>query len=109
VRGYVVLVWAGRHVSEMSELDEEEIRAYCMGEVSVVRSLQRIYRPMKMNVLILGNKTPHLHSHIIPRHATDPAPEEPIPWSKMFQKEEIPQLTLLRQRDVLCRELGVVQ
>jgi diadenosine tetraphosphate (Ap4A) HIT family hydrolase len=32
-----------------------------------------------MNIEILGNTTPHLHTHLRPRHEDDPAPFGPLP------------------------------
>jgi diadenosine tetraphosphate (Ap4A) HIT family hydrolase len=33
---------------------------------------------MKMNWLSLGNGVPHLHIHLVPRHADDPAAGGPL-------------------------------
>ena len=37
------------------------------------------YQPLKMNYQTLGNTVPHLHTHLIPRFAEDPAPGHPFP------------------------------
>ena len=40
----------------------------------VARALEQRYAPFKMNYLHLGNGVPHLHVHLVPRHADDPRP-----------------------------------
>lgn len=35
---------------------------------------------MKLNYDVLGNWTPHLHTHIVPRYADDPRPGWPFPF-----------------------------
>ncbi len=34
---------------------------------------------MKINYQTLGNRTPHLHTHVTPRYEDDPAPGAPLP------------------------------
>ena len=34
------------------------------------------FRPVKVNYGLLGNQLPHLHWHVIPRLAGDPAPRD---------------------------------
>jgi len=40
----------------------------------VAKAVDDRYRPAKLNLQILGNTVPHLHTHVIPRYASDPAP-----------------------------------
>jgi diadenosine tetraphosphate (Ap4A) HIT family hydrolase len=37
------------------------------------------YEPLKMSYETLGNSLPHLHTHLVPRFAVDPAPGQPFP------------------------------
>jgi diadenosine tetraphosphate (Ap4A) HIT family hydrolase len=77
--GYVLLVLR-RHVTELYDLPSAE-RATLMEEVSrVAQALARIFRPVKMNYELLGNLVPHIHWHLVPRLATDPALRGPI-WT----------------------------
>jgi diadenosine tetraphosphate (Ap4A) HIT family hydrolase len=76
--GYVYVIWKGRHVTEPTELSDEE-RSGFWSEVTLVASaVQERYQPMKMNWLSLGNGVPHLHVHLVPRYADDPAAGGPI-------------------------------
>lgn len=69
-----------RHIKEMSDLDPHE-RERLMTVVFVVEQAVRdIMRPDKINLASLGNKTPHLHWHVIPRFTLDRHFPDPI-WS----------------------------
>lgn len=69
-----------RHIREMSDLDEDE-RARLMRVVfRVEQAVRDVMRPDKINLASLGNKTPHLHWHVIPRFTRDRHFPEPI-WA----------------------------
>lgn len=78
VRGYTVAIWRGRHVSELHDLTADEIGRY-MSEVSRVgRAIADHFAAAKLNYEILGNRVPHVHTHIVPRYLDDPAPGRPL-------------------------------
>ena len=77
VKGYCVLI-CRRHVIELSELSRPERAAYFDEVALVANVLQKIFAADKMNYNILGNVSPHLHTHILPRYFTDSAPNRPI-------------------------------
>lgn len=37
------------------------------------------FHPLKINYQTLGNRVPHLHTHVTPRYRDDPAPGAPLP------------------------------
>lgn len=77
--GYTLFL-CKQHVCELHELDPEFRRKY-LHEMSVVsEAVFRAFKPKKLNYALLGNLDPHLHWHIIPRHADDPEPNKPA-WS----------------------------
>src|SRR3954464_3734497 len=78
-RGYTVVIWRGRHVTEPTELNETESRDYGNDVLTVARALLAYYRPLKMNYETLGNSLPHLHTHLVPRFRDAPAPGRPFP------------------------------
>jgi len=68
--GFCRVVW-NEHVTEFSDLDETD-RSHLMKIVAAVeRSLRSMLSPHKMNIASLGNQTPHLHWHVIPRYRDD--------------------------------------
>ena len=59
------------HVKEMTDLAPPE-RARIMKVVFAVETtLREIFNPAKINLASLGNKTPHVHWHVIPRFEND--------------------------------------
>jgi diadenosine tetraphosphate (Ap4A) HIT family hydrolase len=60
-----------RHVKEMTDLDAEERQALMQVVFAAERALRELMQPAKINLASLGNMTPHLHWHVIPRFADD--------------------------------------
>jgi diadenosine tetraphosphate (Ap4A) HIT family hydrolase len=85
VPGYTVAVWNGRHVSEPTELKDQEAAGYWLETLRVGRAVEQSLEHAKMNYQMLGNNVPHLHAHIVPRPLLDPAPNRPLPWSFLDQ------------------------
>ena len=77
--GYCRVIW-NAHIKELTDLDAEDRRRFMEIVFEVEAALRSSLSPDKMNVASLGNLTPHLHWHIIPRFADDPAFPKPI-WA----------------------------
>ena len=66
-----------RHATEMTDLDEAERDALMAVVYAVEAAVRETMQPDKMNLASLGNMTPHVHWHVIPRFRDDrhfPAP-----------------------------------
>jgi diadenosine tetraphosphate (Ap4A) HIT family hydrolase len=75
--GWAVVVFK-RHATELFHLAPTE-RIQLMEEVSrFAKVLAETFDAKKMNYGLLGNQMPHIHWHLIPRLAGDPAPLEPV-------------------------------
>jgi diadenosine tetraphosphate (Ap4A) HIT family hydrolase len=85
--GYTVVIWRGRHVTEPTELRDEEAGGYWLEVLRVARALIEYYQPLKMNYETLGNSLPHLHTHLVPRYQVDPAPGQPFPLAAQLGGE----------------------
>jgi diadenosine tetraphosphate (Ap4A) HIT family hydrolase len=96
-RGYTVVIWRGRHVTEPTELDDAEAAGYWAELLSVARALITVYQPLKMNYDTLGNSLPHLHTHLVPRYPVDPCPGRPFPLPSGPGEAMIPEADLLAQ------------
>ena len=84
-QGYCRVIW-NSHVKEMSDLTPH-LRQAMMNTVFVVESVVReILLPDKINLASLGNMTPHLHWHIIPRFNDDAHFPNPI-WGTTMRKQ----------------------
>ena len=102
--GYVLLVLR-RHVTELYDLPAPE-RATLMEEVSrVAQALAQVFRPVKMNYELLGNLVPHIHWHLVPRLATDPALHSPI-WTVEHQAVAPPPVAARERIESIRRALA---
>jgi len=88
-RGYTLVIWRGRHVTEPTELTEEEASGYWRDVLTVARALIQHFHPLKMNYETLGNSLPHLHTHLLPRYVEDPAPGHPFPLAPLNGSEPL--------------------
>ena len=67
-----------RHVAEMTDLDGEEPQEIMRIVFSVEATLRHLLNPDKINLASLGNMTPHVHWHVIPRWREDRCFPHPI-------------------------------
>ncbi|MBU6432026.1 MAG: HIT family protein, partial [Nitrospirae bacterium] len=75
--GWTVVAFK-RHATELFHLAPTE-RIQLMEEVNLIAQVvAQAYEARKINYELLGNQLPHIHWHIIPRLANDPAPLEPV-------------------------------
>jgi diadenosine tetraphosphate (Ap4A) HIT family hydrolase len=70
-RGYCIVIWRGRHVAEPTELSGTEAGQYWDDVLRVARAIEVHYTPAKLNLMMLGNSLPHLHTHVVPRYVDD--------------------------------------
>ena len=84
--GFCRVIW-GRHVREMTDLSPAE-RNHLMAVVFAVESaLREVLSPDKINLASLGNQTPHVHWHVIPRWKTDRHFPRPV-WTEPLRATE---------------------
>jgi len=78
--GFCRVIW-NTHVREMTDLPSVS-RAHLMHVVCALESALRArLAPAKMNIASLGNQTPHLHWHVIPRFFDDSHFPQPV-WGE---------------------------
>lgn len=97
--GFCRVVW-NSHVKEMTDLAPEQ-RDHLMRVVFAVELvLRELLNPAKINLASLGNQTPHLHWHVIPRYDDDAHFPDPV-WSERLRDgatRAMPDLGLLRSK-----------
>ena len=75
--GFCRVIW-NAHVREMTDLGVAD-RDHLMRVVYAVESALRArLAPDKMNLATLGNVTPHLHWHVVPRYCDDSHFPQPV-------------------------------
>jgi diadenosine tetraphosphate (Ap4A) HIT family hydrolase len=77
--GFLRVIWQG-HVREMSDLDAAQRSGLLAAVFAAEHALIDILHPDKVNLASLGNMTPHLHWHVIPRFRGDPHFPDPV-WA----------------------------
>jgi diadenosine tetraphosphate (Ap4A) HIT family hydrolase len=75
--GYCVLV-SRSHARELFALPDDERRCYLDEMCLLARAIDAAVSPHKVNYELLGNQVPHLHWHLFPRSADDPARLSPV-------------------------------
>lgn len=81
--GFVRVIW-NAHVRELTDLTAAD-RDHLMQAVTAVElALRAVMQPHKINVASLGNLTPHLHWHVIPRFEDDPHFPRPV-WAERLR------------------------
>lgn len=82
--GYCRAIW-GAHVAEMTDLTEADRARFMRVVFGLESALRELLRPDKINLASLGNVTPHLHWHVIPRFRGDPHFPNPI-WGTLIRQ-----------------------
>lgn len=68
--GFCRVIWRA-HVAEMTDLSPGERRHLMELVFGVETVLRQVLKPAKINLASLGNQVPHVHWHVIARHADD--------------------------------------
>ncbi|MES2759611.1 MAG: HIT family protein [Pseudomonadota bacterium] len=92
--GFCRVVW-NDHVKEMSDLSSSDRTALMDAVWKVEQAMRAVMAPDKVNLASLGNMTPHLHWHVIPRYAGDAHFPNPV-WSEAVRTTDEPVLTARR-------------
>ena len=71
-----------RHVKEITDLETGERSLLMRVLLAVESSVRVVVNPDKINLASLGNMTPHVHWHVIPRFADDRHFPNPI-WGEV--------------------------
>ncbi|MDQ3260028.1 MAG: HIT family protein [Pseudomonadota bacterium] len=82
--GFSRVIWQN-HVREMTDLSREDRTHFMSIVFAVEETLRQIMQPDKINLASLGNVTPHLHWHVIPRFVGDKHFPGPI-WGHVMRE-----------------------
>ena len=105
--GWTVLVWK-RHVTELFQLGQSERQDLMDRMTELAQVLSETFHAVKINYALLGNQVPHMHWHLVPRLADDPAPQEAI-WGVTHQPKRLPSETLLTRVSQIRQGLESLQ
>ncbi|MES2128577.1 MAG: HIT family protein [Pseudomonadota bacterium] len=92
--GFCRVIW-NAHVKEMSDLSGADRMVLMDAVWHVELAVREVMEPGKVNVASLGNMTPHLHWHVIPRFADDAHFPNPV-WAAAVRTTDEPILAARR-------------
>ncbi|MFN5993154.1 MAG: HIT family protein, partial [Betaproteobacteria bacterium] len=69
-RGFCRVIW-NAHTKEITDLTRDDRNRFMDAVYRLETALRSSLDPDKMNIASLGNMTPHLHWHVIPRFHDD--------------------------------------
>lgn len=95
--GYARVIW-NAHLRELTDLDPDSRSRLMAAVFGVEAAIRAVLDPLKVNVASLGNVTPHLHWHVIPRFADDAHFPAPI-WSAARRNSD--DASILRRRSLM--------
>jgi diadenosine tetraphosphate (Ap4A) HIT family hydrolase len=98
--GFARVVW-NEHVREMSDLPDADRLLLNDAVWKLEQAVREVMQPLKVNVASLGNVVPHLHWHVIPRHADDAHFPAPV-WAQAVRETPA---EVLEERRALLPEL----
>lgn len=97
--GFVRIV-LNKHVKEITDLNEHDAVSLFRVVFASERIVRDVYLPDKVNIASLGNVTPHIHWHIIPRFLADKHYPNPI-WGEVTHSGYVPTAEILNARQGL--------
>ena len=78
-----------RHAREMTDLAPAERDALMAVVYAVESAVRETMQPDKMNLASLGNMTPHVHWHVVPRFRDDRHFPTPV-WAAPKREAQVP-------------------
>jgi diadenosine tetraphosphate (Ap4A) HIT family hydrolase len=83
--GFCRVIW-NAHVKEMTDLNLAERTRLMQAVFATESAVREVCAPHKVNLASLGNAVPHLHWHVIPRHAEDAHFPNPV-WGERRRQQ----------------------
>jgi diadenosine tetraphosphate (Ap4A) HIT family hydrolase len=98
------VVW-NSHVREMTDLPAADRAHLMLAVFGVEQALRNLLNPAKINLASLGNQTPHVHWHVVPRFADDRHFPRPI-WALPVREDAGRKTSPDVSDEVLCMALS---
>lgn len=96
-------VVAQAHLAEWTDLEPEQRRQFMAAVEAVELTMRRVLQPAKVNLASLGNQVPHLHWHVVGRHAWDASFPGAI-WAPPLREAPEAAVQAVRARLSACDE-----
>lgn len=101
-----LLMVSARHVWKITDLSPEEYAALMESVYRAAQAVTALYKPDKINYLVFGDTSTHLHVHIVPKY------QQGKDWGRVFLTDEPNPVYLTQQEyqdgvSALRRQLGL--
>jgi diadenosine tetraphosphate (Ap4A) HIT family hydrolase len=106
--GFCRVVWT-EHIKEMTDLAPRDQQHLMQRVFAVETALRRLMHPDKVNLASLGNMTPHVHWHVIPRFADDRHFPQPVwgqPAARAHRAVKVSAAEIAQGLEQVLREAG---
>ena len=94
--GFCRIIW-NEHIKEMTDLSIQMRTEFMNTVFTVENAVRTVMQPDKINLASLGNMTPHLHWHVIPRFKDDKHFPNPI-WGVALRKIRVTKINKIHDR-----------
>ena len=97
-RGHCCVIFR-RHAPELHDLSAEELLGFTTDVARLGRVLEILFRPVKIDQLIMGHLCPHLHCHVFPQYQDDDPHANPHIHDRTLElgrEEQLARVELLR-------------
>lgn len=103
--GFCRVIWK-HHVKEMTDLSETNRKRLMATVFAAEAAIREVMHPDKINLASLGNLTPHLHWHVIPRYTHDKHFPQPV-WGTPQREgtSSLPPGWQVRLKERVCSKL----
>jgi diadenosine tetraphosphate (Ap4A) HIT family hydrolase len=95
-----------RHATELWQLAPAERAALVEELARVARAVGTAFGAVKVNYELLGNQIAHIHWHLIPRRADDPAPRAAV-WTVAHEPRRLTAVETAERIALIRSHLGV--
>lgn len=68
--GYCVVI-AKTHVVELHDMEPATLAGFWSDVAAVGRAVTKVFRPVKIDNLVMGHRCPHVHCHVYPQYEND--------------------------------------
>lgn len=98
---WLILVPRRPAIRELHDLIADDLARLMAETARASAMLDRLYRPAKINVGMLGNRVPQLHVHVIARYESDEAWPGPV-WGVRPRRGYASNILTMRHRELQC-------
>lgn len=106
--GYSAVLFRGRHAAEPVDLTPQELIGFWRDVGVATSAIRAVFSPCHLNYQLLGNATPHVHAHLVPRYLDDGSPGRPLGDAGCANARHLTDAELKEQVSALSRATAAI-